>query len=123
MCYVTCCDAMLIRVDVDRIAAFLHGKGVSVGMPVAVFMSNSPELAMTILALSKLGAVAGLMNSALRGWFILLAVYSLITRAGFFIMDELLNHFQSHVSPYELFFSSYLSVLWRYGLIPSQMRL
>ena len=32
-------------------------------------MTNSPEMIITILALSKLGAVAALINSALRGNF------------------------------------------------------
>jgi acyl-coenzyme A synthetase/AMP-(fatty) acid ligase len=39
---------------------------VQAGHVVGVFCTNSPEMAFTIYALGKLGAVAALLNSALR---------------------------------------------------------
>lgn len=53
--------------EVDRLSSFLHEKGVKTGDFIAVFMSNSPEMVMAILALQKLGAVAALININLRG--------------------------------------------------------
>ena len=55
-----------LRGEVDRLAAFLADEGVRPGTYVAVFMSNSPEMVVSILALSKLGAVAALVNTNLR---------------------------------------------------------
>jgi len=37
------------------------------GDAVALFTTNSPEMIITVLALSKLSAVAGLINTNLRG--------------------------------------------------------
>jgi acyl-coenzyme A synthetase/AMP-(fatty) acid ligase len=45
----------------------LEAEGVKKGESVAVFTTNSPEMYITILALSKLSAVAGLININLRG--------------------------------------------------------
>jgi len=53
--------------DVHRLAAFLESNGVSNRDYVAVFMINSPEFVIAVLALSKVGAVAGLININLRG--------------------------------------------------------
>lgn len=53
--------------DVHRFAALLEGNGVSKKDHIAVFMTNSPEMVVTVLALSKLGAVAALVNINLRG--------------------------------------------------------
>ena len=58
---------MLMSLDVDRLAAFLESKGVKKGECVALFTTNSPEMYISILALSKLSAVAGLVNINLRG--------------------------------------------------------
>jgi acyl-CoA synthetase (AMP-forming)/AMP-acid ligase II len=58
---------MARKTDVHRLAAFLESQGVGKGDFVAVFMTNSPEMIVTILALSKLCAVAGLININLRG--------------------------------------------------------
>jgi len=58
---------LIIDLDVHRLAAFLEGQGIKNGVYVAVFMANSPEMIITILALSKLGAVSGLINTNLRG--------------------------------------------------------
>jgi acyl-CoA synthetase (AMP-forming)/AMP-acid ligase II len=52
---------------VDRLAALLHARDVNNGDVVAVFTTNSPEMVVTIYALSKLGAVASLINTSLRG--------------------------------------------------------
>ncbi|TKA74147.1 hypothetical protein B0A49_04996 [Cryomyces minteri] len=55
-----------LKHEVERLAAFLHDEGVKPNDFVGVFMSNSPEMIMTILALQKLGAVAALININLR---------------------------------------------------------
>jgi acyl-coenzyme A synthetase/AMP-(fatty) acid ligase len=52
--------------DVDKLAAILQQQGISEGDFVSVFMTNSPEMVITICAISKLGAVPGLINAALR---------------------------------------------------------
>jgi acyl-CoA synthetase (AMP-forming)/AMP-acid ligase II len=70
-------------------AVFFHEKNVRVGMCVGVFMSNSPEMVIAILALSKLGAVAGLINSALRGNWVL---PPLCNSPAYDISDETLAH-------------------------------
>ncbi|RAL16411.1 putative bifunctional fatty acid transporter/acyl-CoA synthetase (FAT1) [Aspergillus homomorphus CBS 101889] len=51
---------------VDRFAALLHARHIGPGDFVAVFTTNSPEMVVTIYALSKLGAVAALINTNLR---------------------------------------------------------
>ncbi|KAL4931261.1 putative bifunctional fatty acid transporter/acyl-CoA synthetase (FAT1) [Aspergillus undulatus] len=51
---------------VDRLAALLHQREVHEGDFVAVFTTNSPEMVAIIYALSKLGAVAALINVNLR---------------------------------------------------------
>ncbi|KAI9733769.1 MAG: hypothetical protein M1818_007183 [Claussenomyces sp. TS43310] len=55
-----------LRYDVDRFAAILQRKGVKSGDCVAVFMTNSPEMVITIFSLSKLGAVSAFINVNLR---------------------------------------------------------
>ncbi|KAL2857489.1 hypothetical protein BJX68DRAFT_177665 [Aspergillus pseudodeflectus] len=50
----------------DRLAALFHERGVSNGDFVGVFTTNSPEMVAIIYALSKLGAVAALINVNLR---------------------------------------------------------
>lgn len=55
---------------VDCFAALLHTRGIRNGDTVAVFMTNSPEMVVCIYALSKLGAVAALINTNLRGMLI-----------------------------------------------------
>ncbi|OWP05437.1 hypothetical protein B2J93_7638 [Marssonina coronariae] len=57
-----------LKRDVARLAAFLEEQGIQKNDFVAVFTTNSPEMVITILALSKLGAVAGLVNTSLRGY-------------------------------------------------------
>jgi acyl-coenzyme A synthetase/AMP-(fatty) acid ligase len=58
----------LIPVQVaDKISALLLKKGIQSGDFVAVFMSNSPEMVFTVLALSNIGAVPSFINTALRG--------------------------------------------------------
>lgn len=52
---------------VDRLAALLRARDVKTGDYVAVFMTNSPEMVVTMYALAKLGAVAALVNTNLRG--------------------------------------------------------
>lgn len=51
----------------DRLAALLHDRDIRPGDFVAVFTINSPEMVVCIHALSKLGAVAALINTNLRG--------------------------------------------------------
>ncbi|KKK13749.1 putative bifunctional fatty acid transporter and acyl-CoA synthetase [Aspergillus rambellii] len=50
----------------DRMATLLHRKEIKAGHFVAVFTTNSPEMIVIIYALSKLGAVAALINTNLR---------------------------------------------------------
>ena len=52
---------------VDRFAALLHARDIKTGDVVGVFTTNSPEMVITIYALSKLGAVSALINTSLRG--------------------------------------------------------
>ncbi|KAG2413601.1 hypothetical protein HFD88_002790 [Aspergillus terreus] len=51
---------------VDRFAAFLQSRGVKSGDTIGVFTTNSPEMVVTVYALSKLGAVSALINTSLR---------------------------------------------------------
>jgi acyl-coenzyme A synthetase/AMP-(fatty) acid ligase len=53
--------------DVYRLADFLECNGVCKKDYVACFMTNSPEMVVTVLAFSKLGAVGALVNINLRG--------------------------------------------------------
>ncbi|RDW90820.1 putative bifunctional fatty acid transporter/acyl-CoA synthetase (FAT1) [Aspergillus mulundensis] len=50
----------------DRLATLLSERGINAGDFVAVFTTNSPEMVAIIYALSKLGAVAALINVNLR---------------------------------------------------------
>lgn len=52
---------------VDRMAALFQSRGYKCGDVVSVFMTNSPEMVVVIYALAKLGVVAGLVNTSLRG--------------------------------------------------------
>lgn len=52
---------------VDRLAALLHARDIRPGDVVGVFTTNSPEMAVVVYALSKLGVVAALINTSLRG--------------------------------------------------------
>ncbi|KAJ5565744.1 hypothetical protein N7535_007382 [Penicillium sp. DV-2018c] len=51
---------------VDKMAALLKDRGIHTGDTVGVFTTNSPEMVVTVYALSKLGAVAALINTNLR---------------------------------------------------------
>ncbi|TVY47372.1 Fatty acid transporter protein [Lachnellula cervina] len=55
-----------IKSYAHRLAALLESEGVSKKDHIACFMTNSPEMIVTVLALSKLGAVAALVNIHLR---------------------------------------------------------
>ncbi|KAF2435254.1 bifunctional fatty acid transporter and acyl-CoA synthetase [Tothia fuscella] len=55
-----------MKTEVDALAEILHRNGVGFGSFVAVFMTNSPEMVFTIIAIAKLGAVPALINIALR---------------------------------------------------------
>ncbi|KAH8811094.1 putative bifunctional fatty acid transporter/acyl-CoA synthetase [Xylogone sp. PMI_703] len=55
-----------LKNEVNRFAAFLNANGIKQGDYIAVFTTNSPEMIITILALSKLGAIAALVNINLR---------------------------------------------------------
>ncbi|KAJ5525766.1 hypothetical protein N7494_012416 [Penicillium frequentans] len=51
---------------VDRFAALLHEREIKAGDFIGVFTTNSPEMVVTLYALSKLGAVAAMINTNLR---------------------------------------------------------
>ncbi|KAI9934764.1 hypothetical protein AWENTII_005712 [Aspergillus wentii] len=51
---------------VDRFAALLRERDINTGDFVGVYMTNSPEMVVTIYALAKLGVVAALINTNLR---------------------------------------------------------
>lgn len=53
--------------EVNKFANILADAGVVSGDFVAVFTTNSPEMVIAILAISRLGAVAPLINTNLRG--------------------------------------------------------
>ncbi|EKD21170.1 uncharacterized protein L3040_000791 [Drepanopeziza brunnea f. sp. 'multigermtubi'] len=55
-----------LKRDVVRLAAFLEAQGVQRNDCVALFTTNSPEMVIAVLALSKLSAIAGLVNTSLR---------------------------------------------------------
>jgi acyl-CoA synthetase (AMP-forming)/AMP-acid ligase II len=55
--------------ETDAFAEILAEHGVHANTFIAVFMSNSPEMVFAILAVSKLGAVPALINTALRSKF------------------------------------------------------
>ncbi|KIM94661.1 hypothetical protein OIDMADRAFT_135626 [Oidiodendron maius Zn] len=55
-----------LKKEVDRFAGFLSENGVACGDFIAVFTTNSPEMVITVLALSKLGCVPALVNTNLR---------------------------------------------------------
>ncbi|KAJ5150080.1 hypothetical protein N7448_001658 [Penicillium atrosanguineum] len=50
----------------DRLAALLHSRGLKSGDMVGVYTTNSPEMVVLLYALSKLGAVAAMINTNLR---------------------------------------------------------
>lgn len=57
----------MLREDAERLASILyHHYGVRANDNVAVFATNSPEMIIAVLAISKLGAVAALINTNLR---------------------------------------------------------
>lgn len=62
---------MMGSLDVNRFAAFLESKGIAKHDTIAVLTTNSPEMVITILALIKIGAIAGLLNTNLRGMLLL----------------------------------------------------
>lgn len=62
-------DLTFAEVDeqASRLAAGLASIGVESGATVPVLMANSPEFVISVMALSRLGAVACLINTAFRG--------------------------------------------------------
>lgn len=56
-----------VKEDANRLAMFLSGNGISKGDTVAMMTTNSPEMVICILALSRLGVIASLINTNLRG--------------------------------------------------------
>lgn len=52
---------------VDQFAALLNARDVKTGDFVGVYTTNSPEMVIILYALSKLGAVAAMINTNLRG--------------------------------------------------------
>jgi acyl-coenzyme A synthetase/AMP-(fatty) acid ligase len=57
--------------EVEKFAAFLIQSGIQNKEIVAVFTMNSPEMIITMLALSRIGAVSAMINTNLRGNYIL----------------------------------------------------
>lgn len=62
--------------EIARFVAFISGNGLLSREFIAVFMTNSPEMVITVLALSKLGAVTPLINTSLRGLVFLIRDFS-----------------------------------------------
>jgi acyl-coenzyme A synthetase/AMP-(fatty) acid ligase len=62
----------MLVLEVNKLTVFLSSNGVSKGDFIAVFTTNSPEMVITILALSKLSAVSALINTNLRGTLVFL---------------------------------------------------
>ena len=60
-------DTEIMTLDVDRLVAILREMNVTAGDFIAVYTINSPEMYVACLALSKLGAIAALINTNLRG--------------------------------------------------------
>lgn len=52
---------------VDQFAALLKARDVKTGEFVGVYTTNSPEMVIILYALSKLGAIAAMINTNLRG--------------------------------------------------------
>lgn len=52
---------------VDRFAALMDARDVKAGDFVGVYTTNSPEMVIVLYALSKIGAVAAMINTSLRG--------------------------------------------------------
>ena len=73
---------------VDALAAGLAGLGVSRGHSVAVLLPNGADFVVTWLALCRLGAVATLVNTALRGPALVHALG--LTTAGLVVVDHTL---------------------------------
>ncbi|KAE9979471.1 hypothetical protein BLS_009778 [Venturia inaequalis] len=55
-----------VKKETDALAEILLQHGAHANTFIAVFMTNSPEMVFAILAISKLGAVPALVNTALR---------------------------------------------------------
>ena len=72
--------------SVNRYAHYFIGKGVKKGDIAMVLVDNRPELLMLIGALSKLGAVASLINPNQRGEVLLYSIN--LTRGKVFIVGE-----------------------------------
>jgi acyl-CoA synthetase (AMP-forming)/AMP-acid ligase II len=53
--------------ETDRLAGLLTRWDIKTGDTVAVFATNSPEMVFAIAAVTKLGAIPALINSALTG--------------------------------------------------------
>ncbi len=74
---------------VDALAAGLAGLGVSRGQLVPVLLPNGADFVVTWLALCRLGAVATLVNTALRGPALAHALD--LTTAGLVVVDDSLG--------------------------------
>ncbi len=78
---------------INQYAHYLSSRGVNKGDIALVLVDNRPELLMCIGALSKLGAVASLINPNLRGKVLLYSIN--LTRGRHFIVgEELLEAFE-----------------------------
>ncbi|GAO47830.1 hypothetical protein G7K_2028-t1 [Saitoella complicata NRRL Y-17804] len=54
------------KVEVDKLAAYFLKRGLSAKERAAVFMTNTPEFWFTVVAMTKIGVTAALVNSSLR---------------------------------------------------------
>jgi acyl-CoA synthetase (AMP-forming)/AMP-acid ligase II len=75
--------------EITRLAAFLGDHKIGYKDFVAVYTTNSPEMVITILALSQLGAVAALINTNLRGKLLLFLLHGNSING---VLDDTLKH-------------------------------
>ncbi|KLJ05735.1 hypothetical protein EMPG_10825 [Blastomyces silverae] len=96
-----------ISIKVDQLAGLLHARSIKPGDVVAVFMTNSPEMVVAILALSKLGAAAGLINTNLRNDTL---IYALGVSKPIYILStpDLAQHVKADLPHISLDLSSFI---------------
>ncbi|OJD18815.1 hypothetical protein AJ78_01222 [Emergomyces pasteurianus Ep9510] len=94
-----------VACKVDQCAGLLHARRIKPGDVVAVFMTNSPEMVVAILALSKLGAVACLINTNTRNHTL---AHTLDVSKPIYVLStpDLAQHVKSDLPHMSLDFSS-----------------
>ncbi|MPQ72135.1 AMP-binding protein, partial [Pseudomonas sp. MWU12-2323] len=73
----------------NRIAAYLHDRGIGKGDVLAIFIENRPELLVTVLAVAKLGGICAMLNTA-QTHNVLAHSLQLVKPAGIMLGGELL---------------------------------